>query len=116
MLAKGEPAVRLTRSSFADSYWTPAQMLAHHASNGCNLQSGDLLGSGTQSGPNAGEGGSLLELSVGGKSPIRLPNGEERTFLQDGDCVILRGHCERAGARRIGFGECAGVLLPAAER
>jgi fumarylacetoacetase len=113
MLGRGAPAVQLSRSSFADAYWTPAQMLAHHSSNGCNLQAGDLLGSGTQSGPNPGEGGSLLELSQGGKSPLTLPNGEQRTFLQDGDCVILRGHCERAGARRIGFGDCTGVVLPA---
>jgi fumarylacetoacetase len=116
MIARGDPAVRLSRADFADAYWTPAQMLAHHASNGCNLLPGDLLGTGTQSGPDAGQGGSLLELSVGGRQPIRLPDGEERTFLEDGDCVILRGHCERAGARRIGFGECSGVVLPAIER
>jgi fumarylacetoacetase len=108
--------VRLSRSSFADAYWTPAQMLAHHSSNGCNLQPGDLLGSGTQSGPAPGEGGSLLELSLGGKTPLTLPGGEQRTFLQDGDCVGLRGWCEREGARRIGFGECVGVVLPAQER
>jgi len=113
MLHQGTEAVRLSRSSYSDAYWTPAQMLAHHSSNGCNLQPGDLLGTGTQSGPNAGEGGSLLELSLGGKTPLALPNGEKRSFLQDGDCVILRGFCERPGARRIGLGECRGTVLPA---
>ncbi len=116
MRAQGQSAVRLSASSFADAYWTPAQLLAHHASNGCNLQPGDLMGSGTQSGPNPEQGGSLLELSQGGKLPFALANGETRTFLQDGDCVILRGHCAAEGARRIGFGDCAGTLLPAVER
>ena len=116
MRTRGESAVRVSASSFADAYWTPAQLLAHHASNGCNLQPGDLMGSGTQSGPAANQGGSLLELSQGGKQPFALGNGETRTFLQDGDCVILRGYCESAGARRIGFGDCAGTLLPAIER
>jgi fumarylacetoacetase len=116
MRAQGQSAVRVSASSFADAYWTPAQLLAHHASNGCNLQPGDLMGSGTQSGPAAGQGGSLLELSQGGKQPFDLGNGETRTFLQDGDCVILRGRCEAEGARRIGFGDCAGVVLPAIER
>jgi len=116
MLHQGTDAVRLSRSSYSDAYWTPAQMLAHHSSNGCNLQPGDLLGTGTQSGPNPGEGGSLLELSLGGKTPLVLPDGEKRSFLQDGDCVILRGFCERPGARRIGFGDCVGVVLPAVER
>ena len=116
MRAQGHRAVRVSASSFADAYWTPAQLLAHHASNGCNLQPGDLMGSGTQSGPLAGQGGSLLELSEGGKTPFALANGEMRTFLEDGDCVILRGHCEAEGARRIGFGDCAGTVLPAVER
>jgi len=116
MRTRGESAVRVSASSFADAYWTPAQLLAHHASNGCNLQPGDLMGSGTQSGPNPEQGGSLLELSQGGKTPFALANGEQRTFLQDGDCVILRGHCEAEGARRIGFGDCAGTVLPAVER
>ena len=116
MRAQGQSAVRVSGSSFADAYWTPAQLLAHHASNGCNLQPGDLMGSGTQSGPNPEQGGSLLELSQGGKLPFALGNGETRTFLQDGDCVILRGHCETEGARRIGFGDCAGTVLPAVER
>ncbi|HEY0855976.1 MAG TPA: fumarylacetoacetase [Albitalea sp.] len=104
---------RLTRSNFRDAYWTVAQLLAHHSSNGCNLQPGDLLGSGTQSGPGEGEGGSLLELTHGGKQPIVLPSGESRVFLQDGDTVILRGAAEREGCRRIGFGECRATVLPA---
>ncbi len=113
MLAAGTPPVRLSQSNFNQAYWTLAQLLTHHASNGCNLQTGDLLGTGTQSGPDAGQGGSLLELSAGGKSPIALPDGEQRTFLADGDTLILRGFCERPGAARIGFGDCAGTVLPA---
>ena len=116
MRSRGESAIRVSASSFADAYWTPAQLLAHHASNGCNLQPGDLMGSGTQSGPAANQGGSLLELSQGGKQPFDLGNGQARTFLQDGDCVILRGYCESADARRIGFGDCSGVVLPAIGR
>ncbi|CAN5688563.1 fumarylacetoacetase [soil metagenome] len=113
MREKGEAAVKLMQSNFKDAYWTLAQMVAHHTVNGCNLQPGDLLGTGTQSGPTADEGGSLLELSGGGKKPLELPNGEKRVFLQDGDTVILRGYCERDGAVRIGFGDCAGTVLPA---
>jgi fumarylacetoacetase len=113
MRTRGLPPVELSRSNFRDAYWTVAQMLAHHSSGGCNLQTGDLLGTGTQSGPLPGQGGSLLELSLGGKQPVALPGGETRIFLQDGDRLILRAHCERAGARRIGFGECSGTVLPA---
>jgi fumarylacetoacetase len=113
MSEKNLPPHRLSQSNFRDAYWTVAQLIAHHSSNGCNLGPGDLLGSGTQSGPEPGQGGSLLELSAGGKQPIALPGGETRTFLADGDTVILRASCERAGARRIGFGECAGTVLPA---
>src|SRR5664279_2790548 len=98
---------------FNDAYWTVAQMVAHHTVNGCNLQSGDLFGTGTLSGPDANQAGSLLELSQGGKKPIHLANGETRTFLEDGDCIVLRGYCERNDARRIGFGECRGTVLPA---
>jgi fumarylacetoacetase len=116
MRAAGQSALRVSTSSFADAYWTLAQLLAHHASNGCNLQPGDLMGTGTQSGPEPGQGGSLLELSQGGKLPFALANGETRTFLQDGDCVILRGWCEAPGKRRIGFGDCAGTVLAAVER
>ncbi|HVF63048.1 MAG TPA: fumarylacetoacetase [Casimicrobiaceae bacterium] len=104
---------KLAASNLKDAYWTIAQLVAHHTINGCNLQSGDLLGTGTLSGPSASEVGSLLELSKGGKETIRLGNGETRTFLEDGDTVILRGHCEREGFRRIGFGECRATVLPA---
>jgi fumarylacetoacetase len=112
----GLTAHRLSRSNFRHSYWTVAQMVAHHTLNGCNLQAGDLLGSGTQSGPQAQEAGSLLELTVGGKQPLTLPSGETRTFLADGDRVILRGWCEKAEYARIGFGEAAGTVVPAAVR
>ena len=113
MRAAGDAAVRLMESNFRDAYWTVAQLVAHHTVNGCNLRSGDLLGSGTLSGPKAEQGGSLLELSQGGKRPLPLPNGELRTFLEDGDTVILRGYCQREGFRRIGLGECRGSVLPA---
>lgn len=93
------------------AYWTAAQLLTHHTVNGCNLQSGDLLGSGTLSGPTANEAGSLLELTEGGKKPIKLANGEERIFLEDGDTLVLRGWCERPGAARIGLGEVRGTVL-----
>ena len=113
MREHGLPPHRLSQSNFRDAYWTVPQLLAHHSCNGCNLGPGDLLGTGTQSGPSPGQGGSMLELSAGGKQPIALPNGESRTFLADGDTVILRAFCAREGARRIGFGECAGTVLPA---
>jgi fumarylacetoacetase len=112
MRERGMNPQRLMQSNFRDAYWTVAQMLAHHSSNGCNLQTGDLLGTGTQSGPAAGQGGSLLELTEGGRRPIALPGGEPRTFLEDGDRVILRARCEAAGARPIGFGTCEGTVLP----
>jgi fumarylacetoacetase len=86
-------------------------MVAHHTVNGCNLRPGDVLGTGTQSGPQAAEAGSLLELSVGGKQPLSLPNGETRRFLEDDDAVIMRGWCECAGAARVGFGELEGRVL-----
>ena len=101
---------RLSRGTFRDSYWTPAQIVAHQSSNGCNLQPGDLLGSGTLSGPTPDSLGSLLELSQGGKQPLTLPSGETRSFLEDGDEVIQRGYCEGADARRIGFGEATGRI------
>jgi fumarylacetoacetase len=114
MRAAGEAAVMLSRSNVAESaYWTLAQLVTHHTVNGCNLKPGDLLGSGTQSGPQPAQAGSLLELSVGGRQPIALPAGEQRTFLEDGDRVILRGWCEAPGFRRIGLGECRGAILPA---
>ncbi|HZM32916.1 MAG TPA: fumarylacetoacetase [Burkholderiales bacterium] len=108
--AKQRAAQRLSRGSFRDSYWTPAQIVAHQSSNGCNLRPGDILGSGTLSGATPDSLGSLLELSAGGKSPLSLPSGETRTFLEDGDEVIQRGYCERDGAARIGFGEAAGKI------
>ena len=113
MRAAGLPGERISRSNFTDGYWTAAQLVAHHSVNGCNLQPGDLLGTGTLSGPGAGQGGSLLELTLGGKQPLRLGNGETRSFLEDGDTVVLRGACERTGFRRIGFGECRGTVLGA---
>ena len=113
MRAAGAAPARLSRTSFRHAYWTIAQLLAHHTVNGCNLEPGDLFGSGTQSGPEPGEAGSLLELSAGGKQPVALPGGESRTFLEDGDCVILRGWCEKPGFARIGFGECRATVLPA---
>ena len=113
MRARGDSAVPLSHSNFKDAYWTLAQLLTHHASNGCNLQPGDLLGTGTQSGPEPGQGGSLLELSMGGQQPIALPGGEQRRFLQDGDTLVLRAFCQRPGTARIGFGDCAGTVLAA---
>lgn len=105
--------VRLSRSSLARMYWTAAQLLTHHASNGCHLRPGDLLGSGTVSGPTPDSRGCLLELTARGTVPIALPNGEQRSFLEDGDEVLLRGFCEREGFARIGFGDCRGIILPA---
>ena len=112
MRAQGEGEALLSRSNYHDAYWTLAQLVAHHTVNGCNLGPGDLLGTGTLSGPAPEQGASLLELSNGGKSPLTLPNGETRLFLDDGDEVILRGDCQRAGFRRIGLGECRGRVLP----
>ena len=102
--------VRLSRGNFRDMYWTVAQLIAHHTSNGCNLQPGDLLASGTISGDSKESRGSLLELSWRGTEPVQLPNGETRKFLEDGDEVIMRGYCEREGLPRIGFGECRGIV------
>jgi fumarylacetoacetase len=116
MRKAGLPAQRLSYSNFSDAYWTVSQLIAHHTVNGCNLQPGDLLGSGTISGPAGEQGGSLLELTMGGKQVITLSNGETRTFLEDGDTVILRAYCEKPGARRIGFGECKGTLLAARQQ
>lgn len=113
MRARGAPPVRLSRANVASLYWTPAQLLAHHASNGCPLAPGDLLATGTVSGPEREARGCLLELTMRGAEPVVLPDGERRAFLEDGDEVIIRGWCERAGTRRIGFGECRGLVLPA---
>jgi fumarylacetoacetase len=113
MAAAGTAPVRISHSDALDAWWTPAQLLAHHTSNGCNLATGDLLGTGTLSGPGPGQGGSLLELTRGGREPIALPGGGTRTFLQDGDTVILRGFCSAPGAVRIGLGSLAGTVVPA---
>jgi fumarylacetoacetase len=113
MRKANQSPVRLSRGNARDLYWTLAQMLTHHASSGCNLQSGDLLASGTVSGPTKESVGCLLEMTRRGAEPIQLPSGEARKFLEDGDEVIFRGYCEREGHPRIGFGECRGVIVPA---
>ena len=113
MREAGRAPARLSRASFTTMYWTPAQLLAHHASNGCHLRPGDLLASGTVSGPERDARGCLLELTWRGAEPLTLPTGERRAFIEDGDEVILRGYCERDGARRIGVGECRGVVREA---
>jgi len=127
MRDKGMDAIQLSKGSFKDMYWTISQMLTHHASNGCNMQPGDLLGSGTISGPTRGSRGCMLEMTWDGdpfanppiikpgteRTPIELPTGELRKFLGDGDEIIIKGYCEREGFRRIGFGECRGIIEPA---
>ncbi|QTT90852.1 fumarylacetoacetase [Pseudomonas chlororaphis] len=113
MREQGLPAHRLTLSNTQYMYWTVAQMVAHHSVNGCQLQAGDLFGSGTLSGPQSSQFGSLLEITEGGKKPIELASGEVRKFLEDGDEIILRGRCRREGFASIGFGECRGKILPA---
>ena len=105
--------MRLSQATFLDSYWTLAQMLAHHTSGGCNMRPGDLVGSGTISGPGPGTLGSLLEITRRGATPLALPGGEQRRFLEDGDEVVLRGRCCRKGFTDIGFGECRAILQPA---
>jgi fumarylacetoacetase len=111
MRDEGVPGVRLSRAEFSGMYWTLAQMLAHHASNGCNLRPGDLIASGTVSGPAKDARGCMLELTWRGAEPVTLPTGETRAFLADGDEVVLRGRCEAEGARAIGFGECRGEVV-----
>lgn len=113
MRHEGQPAARISATSYRHAYWTVAQMVTHHTVNGCNLQPGDLLGTGTLSGPTLDQAAALIELTLGGKQPIQLPNGEARTFLLDGDAVVLKGWCEKPGTARIGFGECWGTVLPA---
>jgi len=108
------PPHRVALSNARHMYWTVAQMIAHHTSNGCNLQPGDLLGTGTISGPDQASCGSLLETTLGGKDPLVLASGEERRFLEDGDEVILRARGRREGCVSIGFGECRAAILPAA--
>jgi fumarylacetoacetase len=109
----GMAPVRVSRASLADLYWTPAQMLTHQTSNGCNLQPGDLFATGTISGPTPESRGCLLERTWRGAEPLTLPSGERRSFLEDGDEVIMRAFCERPGAARIGFGECRGTIVAA---
>jgi fumarylacetoacetase len=114
MAQAGHAGDRIVTSNFADAaYWSVAQLVAHHTVNGCNLSAGDLFGSGTLSGTRPDQAGSLLEQTVGGKQALQLSNGQTRTFLQDGDSIILKGYCQKAGARRIGFGECRAKVLPA---
>ncbi len=116
----GDAPARLSRTSFRHQYWSVAQMVAHHTMGGCNLQPGDLLGSGTISGPSPDQAGAMIELAKGGTAPIPLAGGsgpaEQRRFLEDGDSVIFRGWCEAPGTARIGFGECRGTVLPAVAR
>ena len=116
MRAAGHASERLSQSNYADAYWSMAQLVAHHTVNGCKLRAGDVFGTGTLSGPRPEQGGSMMELSAGGKKPLQLFNGETRAWLEDGDSIILRGHCQREGFRRIGFGECRGSVLPAFEK
>lgn len=114
MRAAGLPPQRLSHGNACDAmYWTPAQIVAHHASNGCDLHAGDLLGTGTLSGPTPNSAGSLMELSQGGKVPLALPGGETRTFLQDGDELALHARAMREGFATIGFGPCTGRIVPA---
>lgn len=113
MRQAGHAPARLARSNYRHAYWSAAQMLAHHSVNGCNLQPGDLLGTGTLSGPTPDSACALIELTQGGQHPIPLPGGEQRTWLEDGDTVTLRAWCEKPGTARIGFGPCTGTVLPA---
>ena len=117
MRLQEQPAQVLGKTNYRDAaYWTVAQMLAHHTLNGCALCPGDLLGTGTLSGPSSDQAGCLLELSEGGRQPITLQNGETRAFLQDGDLLSLHAYCEREGAARIGFGSATGLILPSRGR
>ena len=113
MRERGLPAHRLALSNTLNMYWTVAQLIAHHSVNGCQLQPGDLFGSGTLSGATPDSYGSLLEITVGGKQPVELASGEVRKFLEDGDEIILRARCQRDGAASIGFGECRGKIIAA---
>ena len=115
MRERNEPPHRLSSTTFRHAFWTIGQLVTHHTVNGCNLRAGDLLGTGTQSGPTPAEAGSLLELSMGGSQPIQIGVNEYRTFLEDGDLVVLRAWCEKTGAARIGFGSARGRLLPAVD-
>ena len=113
MRAAGDPPVRLSHSAMRHMYWTAAQMICHHSSNGCALTPGDLLGTGTLSGPDDTSLGSLIEMSRGGAAPLTLPNGATRSFLQDGDEITLTARAHADGFVPIGFGLCSGVVIPA---
>ncbi|WP_288392298.1 fumarylacetoacetase [uncultured Herbaspirillum sp.] len=113
MREAGTAPQRLSLGNYRDAYWSVAQLVTHHTVNGCNLRPGDFLGTGTLSGPQPEEAGSLLELTTGGKAPLTLANGQQRVFLEDGDTIILRAAARRAGRPIIGFGEAAGTVLPA---
>jgi fumarylacetoacetase len=113
MRAQGIAPHRLCDSNLCHMYWTVGQMITHHTQNGCNLRPGDLLGTGTLSGPKAEQAGSLLELTDGGRRALELPSGETRRWIEDGDRIILSARCERAGCARIGFGTATGIVLPA---
>jgi fumarylacetoacetase len=115
MRARGLAPFRVSRGRFDGMYWTIAQLVTHHASNGCNLRPGDLLASGTVSGASPESRGCLLERTWRGTEPLLLPSGESRRFLEDGDEVVIRGWCERDGYRRIGFGECRGAIAPSVD-
>jgi fumarylacetoacetase len=112
MRDSGQQSIRLSRGNMRDLYWSLAQLITHHASNGCNLRPGDLLATGTISGPEEGSEGCLLEMKHRAQ-PLRLPTGEIRVFLEDGDQVTFRAFAERDGLPRIGFGDCTGTILPA---
>jgi len=112
MRGAGEPPHTLSQAKLRELWWTPAQLIAHHTSNGCNLVPGDLVATGTISNDAEESAGCLLELTAGGKRPIALHNGETRTALEDGDEVILRGFCRREGYPDISLGECRGVVIP----
>jgi fumarylacetoacetase len=103
----------VSQSDFSTLYWTFGQMITHHTSNGCPIRAGDLIGSGTVSGPDKHSRGCLLEITSRGMEPLDLPTGETRRFLEDGDEVTLRGWCEESGFCRIGLGECRGMIMPA---
>ncbi len=114
MRLTGAAGMRLSTGNLRHLYWTPAQMLAHHTSNGCNMRPGDLFATGTVSGPEEGSEGCLLEKRHS-HEPICLPSGELRTFLEDGDLITLRGSCHKQGLPRIGFGECTGKIVAASD-
>jgi fumarylacetoacetase len=111
--SKQLPAHRLSAGNARHLYWTVAQLVAHHASGGCNLRPGDVFGTGTISAPQDDGLGSLLEISAGGRQPVALASGESRRFLENGDTVIMHAHCRREGFATIGFGECRGTVQPA---